>query len=89
MSNLIDEFRDTLLAEKVASKFSATQLEFQVFIDGKPFRKTFKATSMNAIWNQFNKWAKSQGAEDKVEGSSYLGGMAWKTDLGIAELKKI
>jgi hypothetical protein len=65
------------------------ELQYQVYLDGKPAKKIFKAKYMDSIWTQFNKWAKSKGATEYIQDTKYIGEMAWKTKDGIAEVRKV
>lgn len=70
-------------------KYSQPQRVFQVFLNGKQHKKVFKAKNLETIYEQFNKWAKSQGADTYVMNADYIGMMAWKTKKGIAEIREI
>jgi HJR/Mrr/RecB family endonuclease len=72
----------------MTTKTKATQLNFTAYIDGKAINKTFKANSMNSIWTQFNGWVKKQGNCQIVEGSQYLGQMAWFNFRGVVEIRE-
>ncbi len=62
---------------------------YQVFINNKPIKKHFKVNNLNELWNKFNKWAKDVKLSDSYEYSNtYLGGMAWVIDEGVAEVKE-
>lgn len=86
MSRELVAFQDALVIQNVINRCSSNIEKYRVFVDGKPTQKIFLARSRKELWTLFNRWAKQNGAKDYTIGK-YVGGMAWKTDLGLAEVR--
>lgn len=59
-------------------------VEYAIKVDGTPIKVLHREANnfMNSIWRQFNSFAQQRGFTTRVEGSEFLGSLAWRDAAG-------